>query len=123
MNRALQYLAWFRIFSAIGSLSYQTSVARQTVFLALAPHLIDSLLYWCLKQRPGRTRQPASVLAFEIKAREMTKYTGHGHRAIPPGTAKIEVEFIVLDILIASDCMLRRVLVGFHHNIHKTLTV
>lgn len=123
MNRALQYLAWFRIFSAIGSLSYQTSVARQIVLVALAPHLVDSFLYWCLKQRPRRTRLPASVLAFKIEPCEMTKYTGHGHRAISPGATKIEVEFIVLDILVAPNCMLRPVLVGAHHIIHRTLTV
>lgn len=36
----------------------------------------------------------------------MANNTGHGHGAVPPGTAKVKVELIVLDILIAADRML-----------------
>lgn len=50
----------------------------------------------------------------------MTKHAGHGHCAVPPGSTEIEVEFIVFDILIASDRMLHLVLVGVRRNIHST---
>lgn len=53
----------------------------------------------------------------------MTKHAGHGHGAVSPGTAEVEVKFIVLDILIASNCMLCLVLVAVRHDIHNILTV
>lgn len=74
--------------------------------MAMASHLVDGLLHRCLKQRPGWTRLPASVLAVEIEARKMTNHAGHSHRAVSPRATKVEVKLVVLDILIPADRML-----------------
>lgn len=46
----------------------------------------------------------------------MAYYTGHGDRAVTPGTTKIELKFIVLDILIPSNRMLYPDVSWIHHN-------
>jgi hypothetical protein len=107
MNSALLYLAWFRMFSAMGFLSWFELESYNEKLVGAHPHLIHIFLDWGLEQSSRWTGHPALVLPIEIQAGEMPDHASHRDGAVPPRATKVKVELIVLDILIASDCMLR----------------
>lgn len=103
INRALLYLAWFRMFSAMGSLSYNGHLVIQVTPEHVGlPYLINILLDRSFEQSARGTRHPALVLTVKIQSREMADHASHGDGAVPPGTTKIEVKLIIFHILIAT---------------------
>ena len=105
MNKILETRACFCMFFAMLFLSCSI-FSPCLIHLPMCTHVVNTIDDWRIEKLSRRTGLPALVLRLEVKAREVAEHARHSHRAITP-LLKIEVEFIVLDILISWDGMLR----------------
>lgn len=69
--------------------------------------LIDVDVGGGLEELTRCTRPPSFELRIKVNTGQVAKHTGHDNRAIAP-FSKVVVEFVVLDILIATDRVLLR---------------
>lgn len=102
MNRALQSLAWSRMFLAIANLSCIT-VSYGNSMIGRDAYRVHRLMHRGFKQIPRWTGGPAVHLPLEVEVGQMANHTGHGDRAGTPRATKIEVEEVILDILVSTD--------------------
>ena len=104
MNKILENLACCFMFSAMPFLSCPI-VSGHPPRQDMCTHVFNSIEDSCIEKLPRRAGSPVLVLRLEFEARKMTENAGHGNRAIAP-LLEVEVEFVVLDILVACDGML-----------------